>query len=479
MKFTHDHLAYENILRILHRNSPSIPSTFFPVSSRMRSPRRRSFSPISFASGSPISSSPATPVSFQRSPSPLDRYRDKPRSVRYPEWRTELVRKARRAGLGDVGCAMEWAMFGSTADQQAEGKDSDNDETLDLVDDFEERGRGRTKVWGVELKSLSESINSDASVSEREWESWEGDLVSQRTRWKQSEFADLTSNWNSLVGSPSADYSFPPVNAQSAENDSPFSVPQHTLSSYSSADSLLRRTIKRASPRKHGSITTRSGSPAFRTRPRSPLAAYLDGMEGETDSSSFTSIGHRQFYSDIAYPSRQASAESGQSSLSSRTILHPVPRAPLPMSMAMTTITSTVTAGAGTPTKEKGKGRDKFKENKPRRRSSTIHSGPSSPTKPPLSGHIKDGEDIHATRMSPGNLETPPDSPGQDTDQSSKGDSSERKLLKPGKLKLSLSFAQVAASSTGTTSASRLPSATSTSSFESPRFAHPDSSVSD
>ena len=41
----------------------------------------------------------------------------------YPDWRLNATKRARRAGLGDVGRAMEWAMFGSeegTTDRKRE-----------------------------------------------------------------------------------------------------------------------------------------------------------------------------------------------------------------------------------------------------------------------------------------------------------------------------------------------------------------------
>ncbi|OSC99285.1 hypothetical protein PYCCODRAFT_854767 [Trametes coccinea BRFM310] len=169
--------ACTHLLRVLHREAPSsCDSSFLPPPSPAPSPpspivfSRRTPSPVS--SSDPLTPGPRSTFTFPIAPSPPlspstgtsspfggltqnteDTYRfpgsssapnvpgrpstpaRPPRlrintyvcdhGVPYPDWRLALVRKARRAGLGAVGRAMELVMFGNEED---EDDDDDEDE---------------------------------------------------------------------------------------------------------------------------------------------------------------------------------------------------------------------------------------------------------------------------------------------------------------------------------------------------------------
>ncbi|KAI0089466.1 hypothetical protein BDY19DRAFT_1004250 [Irpex rosettiformis] len=519
-----DDASYNNMLRILHRYEP-LHSSFIPISSGhgAHSPRRRSFSPISFASASPGGSPSISPERYPplapRSTSPY--FNPSQRSVRYPEWRHELVRKARRAGLGDVGKAMEIIMFGHKLVEE-----DDRDPLMDIdqspKDSHPEGSRGRSTAWGVELDNSSEDESGEESSSEREWEGWEADLLSRRARRDIPGESEVTwaSSWSNQYGgggfkNVSPSYTFPgsgsgqvDSRAPGAEKDWAAVSRRRTLSSYSSADSLLKRTIKRASPRKRH--PGRSGSPSrgFRTRPRSPLAEHSD-FDDDSDhtvpwQSMLVHSPPPHLTSPPTHPSRQSSFESSSSHASRITgISQSSTMSRLPMTMAMTSI-ATFTEKEKDKEKQKdkkGKGKDMsgavFAPRPTRKRSSTVQS-PSSRSlwSATESNSSIAGAGSKAARQRPQTANVVAPTPQRTASERSgvevKGrsdkDSEEGKEKpekkkekaegKSGRLKLSMSFAQVAAMGTVTAASGRLPplSTTSTSSFESPRFAHPEES---
>lgn len=213
-----------------------------------------------------------------------------------------------------------------------------------------------------------------------------------------------------------------------------------------------------------------------------------------------------QPFPSYAYPQQ---ADSGYAS--NQSAGNAAARGAIPISMTMTSITSTVSVGSpprGTPgpekTKEyksrskvKGKEREKAKTNEPtpsgspmpkrtktRKRSSTVQVGALN-HKPSSSIHSTGDDRTLRERQSSDRVYSSSSAGEGDNSGSQRGgdSGSERRLLRPGKLRLkTLSFAQVAAMGTpgsGLVSPSqRLTSAVSasTSSFESPLFAHPDSS---
>jgi hypothetical protein len=439
------------MLRILHRHDPE-SSTFFSTSNRAFSPHRRSFSPISFASGSP-SSSPETQHSFPPSLGPLQRF------VKYPEWRLELVHKARRAGLGDLGKAMEITMFGHPLDSN-ESLDAERPPKPVKPD----RARGRSKLWGGGFDSSDGS--SDESSSETEWVGWRADLLSRRTsRQVPSESAVVwESSWDRLSGafiSPGTDHTVPSTTTTQGS--------EKTLSSYASADSLLKRTITHASPRKRPPTPRRPDSPGEpHTRHRSPLAGHSDYEED--DPVAWQSV---LIESPPPLPSRPSSSES-ISSHTSR-LMGSLNPARMPLSMTMTSLPS-FSRDSGH--NKKGKGKMVQKDRPPasavyaprqtaRKRSSTVQS-------PATHSSTWSGESSkHRSR--PKTATSTADAPflqRSDSGQSSSG----KDKPKSGGMKLTLSFAQVAAMGTVTAASGRLPSSDSGGEFESPRFARPDDS---
>ena len=442
--------AFDNVSRVIHRDSYPCPSSFFPyVWIRHHSPhrRRRSYSPLSFKVDSPVSSpeprtpSPPTPTSS---------------SVRYPEWRIDTVRKAWRAGLGDVGRAMELARFGNDGDPDDASDYEDN-----LPDEQQQRGRTLNEKWGVPFDDDSDGNGTD-DESEREWEGWEADHTSGRAR------RPLAYDLDGMHPAPTADYSFPPRDGPGSRKS--LTVVRRSLHRYSSVDSL-KQSVQHMTPvRSYGPIQVvgRAESPSpgvGRSRPRSPLAS------GEFDNSEVLDmIGMepglavttpQQFTPDLAYPTRRPSHESGLRSTSGPT--NSARGHVVPYSMAMSTITSTVTAGdpAQQSKKSKSKGKAKASADTPqkmaRKRSLTVQG-----TLPTIGrSSLADG---------------PRDSLGA-TSQGTVEGTADRPTSKSGKMKLALSFAQVAAMGSGSPSSLAPPlSSTTGSSFESPTFAHPSDS---
>ena len=303
-------------------------------------------------------------------------------------------------------------------------------------------------------------------------------MLSRRARRDMSDDSEL--NWaaswiyasNGLTISPSSDFTFPSTSGHAAlEEEPPCSPPRKTLLSYSSADSLLRRTIKRASPRKPRPIPSRSDSSSLtgRLRPRSPLADFPDYDDERHDPG--PSMLLEQPHPQVAYSLRKPSSESGDSS---RNMSLPSTRMSVPMAMAMTTITSTVSVGTEVMADKKGRGKarqkDKLGPRQTRRRSSTVQEV--TPAATPKSSPVEHPQALGLQRQLPrvrANAAGPSASPSRDH--------SEKDDPKSGRLTLSMSFAQVAALGTLTASSGRLPhSPASESSFESPRFARPEDS---
>jgi len=98
----------------------------------------------------------------------------------YPEWRVDVVRRALRAGVGDVGSAMDFLMWGN---------DSNGDEAMDSLG-----GKGTRKPkWAVGREAKRQDlfdndgsddsyygdVESEEDMSEAEWEGWMGDLERQ------------------------------------------------------------------------------------------------------------------------------------------------------------------------------------------------------------------------------------------------------------------------------------------------------------
>ncbi|KAI0703037.1 hypothetical protein BC835DRAFT_1079022 [Cytidiella melzeri] len=212
-----------------------------------------------------------------------------------------------------------------------------------------------------------------------------------------------------------------------------FHPPRQTLSSYASAESLYKRTIKRASPKQQASTPGRSGSPSqiHRARPRSPLAEHSDF--DEDDQVAWQSmLTESPPANTTSHPSRQSSFESNSSHISRTSGAQPAAR--VPMSMTMTSMASHERRGVVEDRKGKGK----------------MHQKDKKPSASP----------VHAPRQTTRKRSSTVQSPSTQSPQSAYPWSSD-----------------VAAMSTLTASSGRLPSSdTSVSDFESPKFAHPEES---
>lgn len=343
------------------------------------------------------------------------------------------------------------------------------------------RGRQPNDKWNSLLASDSDQESTEDGGSECEWEDWGTDLTSCRKRrhtsppdsgvqWESSwQWGSDTSSKKGLdLSTPINldDYDFPaaPATATGAAviaNLGSLDVPPRTLSSYASEDSLLKRSLQSNSLRRHRTRPESPSSYLSRSRPRSPLAGELDDADYYGLEPGLAVPSPPQLMPEVAYPSRRTSNETGMRQAGGPGHLGQR----VPMAMAMTTITSTVTAGNDPSSNKKNKGKGKAKAAEtppkpPRKRSLTVQG--TLPPRPSMTDSLRD---------SPGTstLSTP---------------ESAEKPSKPGKLKLALSFAQVAAMGSESGGPSSTPrglappplSATSVSSFESPRFAHPEDS---
>ncbi|OBZ65989.1 hypothetical protein A0H81_14036 [Grifola frondosa] len=391
-----DSAAYAHLLRILHRHAPrSCVSSFAALRSPI-SPMAHPLPDVGYTFPPPPDSSPSSLpllpafelVSPAPSPhvprslpysSPLEgrtptQHHDTPRPSRalaietrfeaeeglpYPEWRLALTRKARKAGLGAVGRAMELVMFG----EEDEGPGSDEEAHERRSSSSSRHGDvGRNEDQSAaDNDNLSDesSGSGDSDVSEAEWVGWMADLPRQRrvqARARERQLVhslstgDTAAQWGASWGTEWGGASTAEDSGESSPASAGWkgkrrevsgrSAHSRTLSSYSSADSLLRRTV-RGPPTDDVPPRAASASPPphrMQGRPLSPLSAQLDD-EFDGDSSEGDVHLHRALYGreELA---RQRSFEPG---------LRIQGAMPIPMSMSMTavmrTTTSTVSVG--------------------------------------------------------------------------------------------------------------------------------------
>lgn len=283
----------QNFIRLIHREAPIfISSTFLTESKASDDSSSPPPSPIQFAPRKSLrrnSLSPESPIvpltgrEGSASPPPSspastsDSFR---KSLPYPAWRLELLRRARRAGMGDLGKAMEFVAF---------GLHNDEDESTIGQSAFRGRQPGKKKFvsekehkkaqyqQGIELDDDS-SASSEQSLSEQEWQDWKDDIIRRRkaeiedsrdiqweTNWSwQKNLADSGSHTQES-GASSPRTEFLNLDSVNTRLGSP------PLISHSSADSLYRRTTTA------GNIS-RPMSPQnlIRIRPFSPLSAETD-----------------------------------------------------------------------------------------------------------------------------------------------------------------------------------------------------------
>lgn len=456
--------AHDNLLRILHRHASPIctssfvtglkpePGYMFPQSSTSRHVAR-STPPIASVSAPARHDPGGKPGIGAGSQQAVDA------CVPYPEWRASVVQRARRAGMGALGRAMDQFLFPKPANQDDSDTDSEPEpHTAKSTVDVGTDNADVTSPSLAESSQLSQSPglwhdllsdDSDSSTesepdeSEREWESWMEDLRRQRRMLAHTEERRLQqlekgmrSSWNldDEVGSPMSSTPADSDNASRASGDeadaseSPDTRTEHTtppvqrtLTSYSSADSLIRRTMHskpraaRARPRIFEAMADDAWLANTRARPRSPLSSQVQPA-----------------------PAEMTSAPDSVSSMASSTRLPS--RMPIPVAMRMTTMRAAVIEHGGN-------------ENP----SSASCSDPpgSQEARTKGTGKVNDLINSQADVSTPVDAQVP-----------------NRHTLQPVKLKLSLPIKAVESSSQ---SAHRRSESSSTSSLESMRFVTPDS----
>ena len=233
-----EHIAYTSILRILHRHFPQpISSTFIsailshPVSTPANTPIASPVSPSSPSlvylekqqeKGKGNESQDETDHKQREDPmqEAIQGHERKEKhpsflpialpptfgALPYPEWRTEVVGRAQRAGVGDVGRVLGWVLYhdreGATIQYNTRGwrkqtvdeggYGSSEDRTL-VSSRGSDRGRksdgSLTPVGSVDGAEIGDSdqdggdggsdSDGNSETSEAEWEGWMGDLERQ------------------------------------------------------------------------------------------------------------------------------------------------------------------------------------------------------------------------------------------------------------------------------------------------------------
>ncbi|OJA18877.1 hypothetical protein AZE42_06290 [Rhizopogon vesiculosus] len=210
-----DH-AFSNILRILHRyTSHPISSSFLPSSSI-----------ITVANYWNNVSSPAlTPFVYS---SPYD-------SLPYPEWRTNTIETARKAGMGDVGKPLALILWSERSRGDSLLHDIRNQRYA-----FSQGRSYKSSTSSYAPYSDSEPGDTDGE-SEMEWEGWMRDLERQGSVKQQHPDKSLHSPSGSEHQFPSPPISSssppsPPLSDASSRGHSP----PHSPSAYPTIDKVIQ-----------------------------------------------------------------------------------------------------------------------------------------------------------------------------------------------------------------------------------------------
>ncbi|KAJ7181045.1 hypothetical protein C8R46DRAFT_1187279 [Mycena filopes] len=144
-----DNSAYGSLLRVLHRHA--LPqSTFFdslPVSEHVQAPR------VEEEDGEE-----EAPPPLRHPPSlahlHISRGDHSLGALPFPEWRTALVQRARRAGLGRIGKAVEWVLW-----------NGDTQEDPEWMLDSQRKGKGKRKERPPRVRQPTSTDGYDSDVS--------------------------------------------------------------------------------------------------------------------------------------------------------------------------------------------------------------------------------------------------------------------------------------------------------------------------
>ncbi|KAJ7250510.1 hypothetical protein B0H12DRAFT_1234388 [Mycena haematopus] len=152
-----DDAVYGSLLRVLHRHA--LPRSAFVNKLPLGTAELLEQSPLSPHPDIEDADDDAPPP--LRHPLSLAHLRGPPRSLSlgalpYPEWRTTLLQRARRAGLGRIGKAVEWVLWnGETAEDPAW--------MLDSISPVRSRRRRRQRHTAVKPSTSSDGYASDLS----------------------------------------------------------------------------------------------------------------------------------------------------------------------------------------------------------------------------------------------------------------------------------------------------------------------------
>ncbi|THH28748.1 hypothetical protein EUX98_g5449 [Antrodiella citrinella] len=389
--------AFQHILRLFHLHAPpTVYSSFFPAFTSMDAQKpnpthrhfsleanvRRPPSPISFAARPSSAFPPSSPSSSQ---SLVSSYENSSSSlpsrtwtppllipttnpgVGYPEWRRRIFDKARRAGMGFTDTAISHHVFGESPDQESAVASSTQQEEGPQSPTDVGSAESDLLFQPGEVSDSSSSIAGNGTDSETEWEGWPNDV--QRRR--EEAFTQLTEDreknairWDSSWTWGSQDEG--PLHEESSlspgSEQTSFMIASKTtegshsmgrsVTSYASAESLYKRTIKRNNSKRDLGTAAVAGTTVrvdigddattldeSKARPRSPLSAEFDDEDADA-------VGHEPRYSYTspqASSSRHQHARAAESDAPFYSYYDSSQR--LPRSMEMSTISSVVSVG--------------------------------------------------------------------------------------------------------------------------------------
>ncbi|KZT63417.1 hypothetical protein DAEQUDRAFT_133815 [Daedalea quercina L-15889] len=335
--------AFDDFLRVLHRHAPTSCSSSFIA--RLLSTTEGSTPEVGYVfpppGGSPYNVSPGLPGSAPRTsattltnsphrkveavPDPKSSPYSGKAGVPYPEWRHTVVQRARRAGIGPIGRAMELVIFGSDDGDESPPDGDDLLSYLEMPQDQESPvvspkrptlAKGSSMDSHVNLSPtlwrdyLNDDSDSDSEgeseESEQEWEGWMADIPRQRRiqadtverqlRHLTPDIEDYEDEDDSEIpwiqDEPvSDDAAGVPASDDGAADEPAFSMDERTtgksrwdlfpqsrtITTYSSADSLIRKSIRpsRSRPRILGGSKSMAGVEFPSVRARSPLSSQV------------------------------------------------------------------------------------------------------------------------------------------------------------------------------------------------------------
>ncbi|KIY69022.1 hypothetical protein CYLTODRAFT_442992 [Cylindrobasidium torrendii FP15055 ss-10] len=225
-----DDNAYTSLLRTLHRLFPHDTQSISHSST--------------FVSGllPALESPPKTPKARPRSMAFDPKHQNLPRAnplgaMPFPEWRTELFRRARKVGLGNITHSLGGVLSAMDLPPPPPSSDIDSEHKIEISsvrieddDDEDAPEPPTTPSDGGDMSALLES-SSDSDDSQVEWEGWMADLHRQA---RQPPIAEPNAILNVALDVPRQN----------------FEPTAQVLTSPSSHESLYRRSLRAAEQRR-------------------------------------------------------------------------------------------------------------------------------------------------------------------------------------------------------------------------------------